>query len=445
MKSSVIIAVRHFETEKNRLGVHGESDLRGVTERGYLQAERVAKVIRSYVPPAEAITHFITPQAQESANLLSQLTGIPIEPALTLKRFDMGVASGISHDELRKLDPYSAMSLELFRARVIDLSKRRLSGGEDYIALERRLLEWWAHEGSARCPNRVVVGSNSTLIMLSNLLQEKLPSGGEYMCFGIPNGGYRVWTLDGARWSTLPDLDLSRWPELECRSLATAWGRIQSTYYYKGWHSESRACIIVPGYFGNSRLGPYGLFCRLARALAFEGYESITVDYLGSGESSPASRTFASDVYSVEAVLRKCQSEVVLIGHSIGSAVVAEICRKYPRVVGVALAPLCGLEEMAKRFLSSEELMILKETGTVSRRGIRLELTYVNAAEQAWREGANRLKAVVSAKEDQYTEGFAGLGAKVARFVVEGADHNFSSGNASDTLIELIVAIVCGE
>jgi broad specificity phosphatase PhoE len=441
----IIIALRHFETKKNTEGIHGRCDLNELTSRGYKQAEMIASKIGKN-RKIKGITYFDTPQAKKSAFHLSKLTQIPIEQPLSLQPYDMGIASGKTQEELKALDPNSAFSLELFRNRVIDATELKIKDSKDIISLEKRILDWWNNEGRARCVNRVVIGSNSTLIMLSNLFDNKLPSLGMYKCFGIPTGALRSWFLKDNNWRTEPSLDKSSWPEIICKKIHTKYGYIQTTLFHPGWENKIHTCIIAPGYFGNSRLGPYGLFVRLARALSFEGVECITIDYLGSGESSPINRTFEFDVFSIEAIISKIlnSNKISIIGHSIGCSVIAEICRRHNNINGFALAPLCILDDLKKVFFSAYDFHILLNERSVIRKGVYVPLEYIKSAEKSWKSGASTLKAIILAEEDPYDISRSALNfiGKVPVYSIYEADHNFSLKNSSNELISKVKEII---
>jgi pimeloyl-ACP methyl ester carboxylesterase/broad specificity phosphatase PhoE len=441
----IIIALRHFETLKNIKGIHGHCTLNVLTSRGYKQVEMVASKIGKN-RKIRGITYFDTPQAKKSAFVLSKLTQIPIEPPLSLQPYNMGIAAGKTHEELKALDPNSAISLELFRNRVIDATNLKIKDSENIISLEKRILDWWNKEGRARCINRVVLGSNSTLIMLSNLLNNKLPSSGMYKCFGIPTRALRSWFLKDNNWRTEPSLDKSLWPEIMCKKIHTKYGSVQITLFCPGWENKMHTCIIVPGYFGNSRLGPYGLFVRLARTLAFDGVECITIDYLGSGESTPINRTFEFDIFSAESVISKISTShrISVIGHSLGCSVVAKICQKHNNITGLALAPLCILDDLGKSFFSPHDFQILLNEGSVIRKGVYFPLEYIKSAEEAWKYGASTLKAIILAEQDPYDVSRSALNfiGKVPVYLISDADHNFSLKNSSNELINKIKEIV---
>lgn len=444
-ENDIILALRHFETKKNVMGIHGHCNLNKLTSTGKKQVKAVSSIICKN-KKIRGITYFDTPQAKKSAFILSKLTQIPIEQPLSLKPYNMGIADGRTHEELKIFDPISALSLELFRNRVVDAKKIKITDSENIISLEKRILDWWENEGKERCINRIVIGSNSTLTMLSNLFDNKLPSSGKYKFFGIPTGALRSWLFKGNKWQTEPALNKSLWPEIECKKIHSKYGYIQTTLFHPGWENKVHTCIIAPGYFGNSRLGPYGLYVRLARALSFMGIECVTIDYLGSGESSLMNRTFELDVFSIDTIISKIpkQKMISVIGHSVGCSVVAEICRKYKSINGYALAPICILDELNKGFLSTHDFYILLKEGSIIRKGVYFPLEYIKSAEKSWKSNADTLKMIIIAEQDPYDINRSALNfiGKIPVSSICDADHNFSLKNSSNDLIKKIKEII---
>lgn len=163
----MLYAVRHFETEKNLKAIQGLSSYDEITESGLKQANYLFEIINNSRDKNNlSITYFDTPQAKASAKLFSELSQIRLEEPLTLKPFNLGIASGITHEELKKLDIESAISLDLFRNRVIDATKLSVKNAETIEDFEHRLINWWSQEGLKSIMNKIIFGSNSTLVML---------------------------------------------------------------------------------------------------------------------------------------------------------------------------------------------------------------------------------------------------------------------------------------
>jgi pimeloyl-ACP methyl ester carboxylesterase len=205
--------------------------------------------------------------------------------------------------------------------------------------------------------------------------------------------------------------------------------------------------VVVPGYFGSSRHGPYGLYNRLARSWAEAGYRTITVDPLGSGDSSDVARTFSAEVHSVVGVALDMMNQyrrIILVGHSLGTATVLaarEDLRDHSAQVSVwGLAPLVSFEDTGVSFFSEQQLTELAELGATTRHGLTLMRSFIEEAERAWVDLRGRLDASWVGDADPYmTPEVVSRLPQQNLFAVHQADHNFSvTGNVeqltADTL-----------
>ncbi|WP_405805635.1 alpha/beta fold hydrolase [Streptomyces sp. NBC_00210] len=440
---SQIILARHVETDKNLIDVHGDSPLDKVTPRGHEQAIRLAQRLMSgtlTVPTGIVATP--TPQAITSAELLSELLRVPYEGELSLSPFHLGEAAGRSNAELRTAHPRAFASLDLFRNRVISAFELRISGAESASSAEARLLKWWAAEGRSRCPGRLVVGSNSTVLMISHLLNGILPTDPRYRFLGVPNGSFRVWRGNSDQWTATQALPGHTWPDVQVTRLPSRSGYVAITRARPSWAPRGRGVVIVPGFFGSSRHGPYGLYSRLARAWAWEGYETICLDPLGSGDSTSVFRTFDTEVESVETVSTWLSDQVeslVLVGHSMGGATALQASHNASRTTDAVwcLAPLCRLEDLSRVFFSPSQLDELLITGRTYRHGLELRMDHIRESGKAWDRHSHRAAALWLAGADPYTQGMSFPGIPQERLsTVPEADHNFSASESAPYLIE---------
>jgi pimeloyl-ACP methyl ester carboxylesterase len=212
--------------------------------------------------------------------------------------------------------------------------------------------------------------------------------------------------------------------------------------YRPSWAARSRGIIIVPGYFGSSRHGPYGLYSRLARAWAWEGYDVVCLDPLGSGDSTSVFRTFDTEVESVETVsawLAEQVESLVIVGHSMGGATALQASRNAaPRKDAVwCLAPICRLEDLSRSFFSPAHMDELLTEGHTYRHGLELRTDFIRESGAAWEWHSHRAAALWLAGADAYTEGMSLSGIPPDRiFTIPGADHNFSTNGSAPYLIE---------
>lgn len=444
LSGDILMLARHFETEKNVYDIHGHSELARITADGRRQLERLARVIRtSYSGQLTGIAATDTPQADLSARYLADETQLPYEGQLGLAPVNLGIAAGRSTYELSEVDFESFRSLDLFRARVINASELTISGAESVGEIRKRLAEWWGGSGGEiRCTNKVVIGSNSTVLMLSHLLGNILPDDPRYRYLAVPNGSFRVWSrAAGGQWVSEGSLAKYSWPETRVGELDTSVGRVAYTHHYPCWVRRDRAIVIVPGYFGSSRHGPYGLYSRLARAWAGVGYETLTVDPLGSGDSSSIYRDFVTEVRSVESVCRQLlvdASSLLIVGHSMGGATALKARSRMPDVDCMVwcLAPLCRLNELSDFFFTSDQVTDLRERGRTYRHGLELRMDMIRGADDAWKELYAATDAVWIGSGDPYTRSVDLSAIDSSRVVVvPGADHNFSGNDNTDWLI----------
>ncbi len=234
---------------------------------------------------------------------------------------------------------------------------------------------------------------------------------------------------------------------IRCNSYSTKNGYIQTSLFQASPEKKiAKTCILIPGYFSNTRAGPYGLHTRIAIELSSNGIDCITMDYLGTGESTMIERSFELDVFSVKSIVRKIPSdnEIYLIGHSISCAIVAQICFEHSTIKGIANAPFCNLAQIRHVFLSDEERKDLDEKNQVLRRGIPLFLDYIKMAEKSWNLGCENLYAIIIAKNDQYATPPDRDNPKacIKTLEVEMADHNFANGLSSFFLIDMLKNII---
>lgn len=99
-----ILLIRHGESEGDILHVHeGRADLL-LTDHGRRQAREMAKVVKEKYMP-EAIWASTLKRARETAEILSQETGIKVKENDDLREFNNGVLAGLPYAEARTRYP----------------------------------------------------------------------------------------------------------------------------------------------------------------------------------------------------------------------------------------------------------------------------------------------------------------------------------------------------
>ncbi len=99
---TVLTIVRHGETSANLDGVwHGSTDT-PLTERGRLQAERVAEYLATRHPDATTVYSSPLARARDTASLISTRLGIPLVIDPDLAEYHLGSWEGVSYSDLHQ-------------------------------------------------------------------------------------------------------------------------------------------------------------------------------------------------------------------------------------------------------------------------------------------------------------------------------------------------------
>ena len=232
-----IVLARHIETEKNLQDIHGSCSLDSPSGLGYRQAKRLAgRVFGIEVLKLDGVVSTKTKQAIKTAKILAELLNVDFAGELDLLPYNIGVASGLSNEDLRKKHRNSFISLCKFRARLIDAKSLQVTGAEDVYRVESRLLKWWSKE-HRKCINKLIIGSNSTVLMLSHMLDGVLPTSDNYKFLGTPNGTMRYWYRDenSNRWLPQYSFNPKSWPEVNLEYVQTDYGNLAASFFHPGW------------------------------------------------------------------------------------------------------------------------------------------------------------------------------------------------------------------
>jgi len=379
------------------------------------------------------------------------LLQVNYEGELDLLPYNIGVASGLSNENLRRKHRDSFISLCKFRARLVDAKSLQVTGSEGVNDVEKRLINWWRKEKD-RCLNKLIIGSNSTVLMLSHMLDGVLPTSDNYKFLGTPNGTMRYWCKDekSKRWSAQYSLDHISWPEISLEYIHSDSGDLAASFFHPGWDVKKTAIIIVPGYFGSSRHGPYGLYTRLARHWAYNGFLCVTYDPLGSGESSQVYRDFETEVESAVSIAIKILSthkQIIFVGHSMGAAAALKAANKLQTYSKTwCFAPLCKFEELADYFFNKTQLKELTTTGITLRHGLRLDLEMIEEASKAWTSHEDNISVVFIAGNDPYTKNQPRIKIPSScQYIIEKADHNFSHNDNLSRILSITTDLLFEE
>ena len=204
MEATRIIAVRHGETAWNVAArIQGQQDV-GLNETGRWQARRVGEALAG-----EQITAVYSSdlgRAQETAQSIAEVTGIPVVPEEGLRERSFGIFEGKTFDEIHETWPDHAHN---WRRRIPEWEPPE--GGESLLQLRERVTRTM-HSLAARHPGEqiVVVAHGGVLDALY-----RVATGQEVnspRTWELPNGAINrlLWTPEGftlVGWSETQHLD----------------------------------------------------------------------------------------------------------------------------------------------------------------------------------------------------------------------------------------------
>jgi probable phosphoglycerate mutase len=127
----VILIARHGETEWNTAGRMQGWQNSPLTDTGIAQAKRLAWVVDSY--DIERIVSSPLGRARETATIVAEYTGLPVETDDRLREIDIGAYSGLTKDEVHDRDP------EFFERPEKTKWKCRWPDGESYADASERV------------------------------------------------------------------------------------------------------------------------------------------------------------------------------------------------------------------------------------------------------------------------------------------------------------------
>ncbi|MFB6208951.1 MAG: alpha/beta hydrolase [Candidatus Nanohaloarchaea archaeon] len=133
------------------------------------------------------------------------------------------------------------------------------------------------------------------------------------------------------------------------------------------WESKSdKGVILSHGFTGNKE--QFGKFTEIAEELNSEGFNVLSFDYSGHGESERRSITVGNQLEDLEAAFNFIQNEDVdeigIFGLSFGGLTALEFCRDHHIQALLLLNPLTrGIPDYRERKLEEDQLKDLEESG----------------------------------------------------------------------------------
>jgi probable phosphoglycerate mutase len=149
-----------------------------------------------------------TAHAADSARIVGQGLGVSVSLEPRLRGIDLGVLAGLSREEAARRYPAAAASLEAWRRGEITSKELMVPGKEPVTSFEQRVRSALASMLGGPQQATVFIGTRSTLIMVTNLLE--LGCGfcyDAYVPYVVPNGAHCAWEWGHGtnRWVRLTD------------------------------------------------------------------------------------------------------------------------------------------------------------------------------------------------------------------------------------------------
>lgn len=189
-----VVLVRHAEATKNMAGSHGGTGSE-LTARGVDTARELGASLAVYEPAA---VYYSPPsQCRQTAELVASTLRLEPVEAAELRPYHLGIADGLTHEQLERVDPHAAARMAAWRAGKIDITDLDLPGAADPVEFFRTGVRFLDELTQRRRTPVAIVGTRSILVLLWNVLTGKNPE---------PGGGYREvpWTNCQARFADWP-------------------------------------------------------------------------------------------------------------------------------------------------------------------------------------------------------------------------------------------------
>lgn len=418
--------VRHVETTKNELGLHGKSDEVKPSKWTEYQIQYLVYYCKKF--KIRKIFFASTMQCIYTSDRLSKLLGVD-KFNLGLEPINLGKYSGLSHIKLIESNIIIARAMELFRYRISSFKDTDLVNISSPQAEKQIITKWLSNQKKGKFNDSLIVLSSSLLVKLGNLKCNILPDMDSYKNIGVANAGI----IDFKKWSPKKN----QWPLVFHRNLSTKKGNIVLSEYYPTISPYNTMVVIIyPGIFGSSRFGPYNLFNRLARELADKGIRSVIFDSIGSGEALPFYRSMETELFSLNKVVSYYQKRgsITICAHSLS----ANIVNRYFNVSNIKkilIAPLLDIK------LRKEACDI--NDGHIFRHGLFFSDDFLKSEELQDFSNSNKTEFIFGTC-DQYVDHrqFVFKEDIYRHHLIKDAGHNFSEGNSSNQLIDLITTII---
>lgn len=201
-----IILLRHAESVKNIKKIHGGQG-EELTEKGIKQCHAISNFFKEQLDLSQlrifASTSFHT---RATASVICEDLSLPLEKPFAFKPLYLGIADGLSEQQLKELNPHVSDLFVAWRKKEIDIKKLIVPDMEHYMDFWNRGSELIAN--LPKDASSVLVCSNSLFILLANFLMGNHPEiTDKYRHINIHNCGlFTVSTSDFVHFKIVPSL-----------------------------------------------------------------------------------------------------------------------------------------------------------------------------------------------------------------------------------------------
>jgi hypothetical protein len=410
---------RHVETSKNLLGLHGQSAECSVSTNTSIQLNFLIRYIQSH--GIKRVIFGKTKQCEFTSNCLASSLDVE-QHALEITPFSMGEYSGLAHKQLREKNLNLSIAMEQFRYRALPYNQTALISLDDPDAMSEEILSWSENIPESFLNDSIYILSSSLINKVLNFSKGILPNSNLYLNIGFETAG----AINIHSWCN----SAKQWPYIEHKTLKTKLGSVVLAEHEPTLSMfKSSTVVIYPGVFGSSRYGPYNLFNRLAKKLAYMGIRCVLFDPIGSGESSDIYRSLETDIESVNAVINHYSDSkyLTICAHSISANIISNhysdtTFKKH------FISPLLNISKLKCLWKVTDE--------PFSRHGLSFSENLLNGLEIRENDDTTYYFGTIDEYVDlAYINHFA-RNAQINIF--EKAGHNFSE---DDTSIDLITSI----
>ena len=167
-----VILLRHAQSVKNLKKIHGGQG-EELTDLGVNQAKEVAKLLQANHLNDLMIFASTSFHTRLTAQIIAEEMGLEVGKPISFRPLYLGIADGLSEQQLEELSPETAEKFRKWRRKEIDIKSLKVDKMEPYM-------EFWnrAQELLRELPqqsNVLLVCSNSLMIVLAHCMAANHP------------------------------------------------------------------------------------------------------------------------------------------------------------------------------------------------------------------------------------------------------------------------------